>query len=263
MRHLFLGLLLAGASLTPNAFAADAPPFVWQGGISGGRSIEIKGINGWIHAEPALGGSVEVSARRVGRKQDPNDVKIQVLEHGDGVTICAVYPDAKDGQPNECKPGKAGRMNTRDNDVQVEFTVKVPAGVNLVARNVNGEVKAEGMRADVTAHTVNGDVNVSTTGLAMADTVNGSIHATLGQNWTDDLEFKSVNGSIDVTLPSGASTELDAQTVNGGVYSDFQMAIRGTLSPHRVNATIGGGGRRLKVHTVNGAIRIRQAGKTA
>jgi DUF4097 and DUF4098 domain-containing protein YvlB len=155
-------------------------------------------------------------------------------------------------------------MNNRDNDVQVEFTVKVPVGVNLIAKNVNGEVKADNFRSDITASTVNGNIDVNTTGLAAAHTVNGSVHVVLGApTWNDKLEFSTVNGSIDVTLPVGASAELEASTVNGGIYSDFQMTMKGTLSHRHVNATIGGGGRHLKLHTVNGAIRLRQAGKTA
>ncbi len=259
MRHLIHGLLLA-AALTGGVMAADAPPFRWQGSLAGGKTIEVKGINGWIHAEPAIGGSVEVTAQRRGRKQDPNSVRIDIVQHADGVTICAVYPDAGKGEPNECKPGKAGRLINRDNDVAVEFVVKVPAGVHLVAKNVNGEVKAEGMRADVEGISVNGNVTIATTGVGRAKTVNGSIDAKVGSSsWNDSLEFTTVNGTIDVTLPAGASADLEAKTVNGGVYSDFPLTVRGTMPPHHVNATIGGGGRQVKMRTVNGSIRLRQS----
>ena len=65
-----------------------------------------------------------------GPQERPAEVKIEVVEHAGGVTICAVYPSS--GAPNECKPGKGGRMNVRDNDVNVEFKVSVPAGVRFV-----------------------------------------------------------------------------------------------------------------------------------
>ena len=47
--------------------------------------------------------------------------------------VCAVYP-SRNGQPNECKPGHGGRMNTRDNDVNVSFVVRVPAIVTSHSR---------------------------------------------------------------------------------------------------------------------------------
>ena len=47
-------------------------------------------------------------------------------------------------------------MSVRDNDVNVEFRVKVPAGVRFVGRTVNGGIEASGITADAEAHTVNG-----------------------------------------------------------------------------------------------------------
>ena len=59
-------------------------------------------------------------------------------------------------------------MSTNNNDTQVHFEVRVPAGVNLTASTVNGEIKAESLQGNVNAHTVNGSVRVSTTGSAEA-----------------------------------------------------------------------------------------------
>jgi hypothetical protein len=67
-----------------------------------------------------------VTATKRGRRSDPGSVRIEVVEHGEGVTICAVYPDV-DGRRNECRAGDGGHMSTRDNDVNVHFTVRVPA----------------------------------------------------------------------------------------------------------------------------------------
>src|SRR5438309_1356462 len=41
--------------------------FQWSGHVAQGKSIEIKGINGSISAEPANGDQVEVSATKTGR----------------------------------------------------------------------------------------------------------------------------------------------------------------------------------------------------
>ena len=91
-------------------------------------------------------------------------------------------------------------MSTRNNDVSVDFVVRVPAGVRFDGRTVNGGVQAESLTADASARTVNGNVIVSTSGIARAGTVNGSITAALGRaDWTDVLDFKTVNGSITLT----------------------------------------------------------------
>ncbi|HXM46512.1 MAG TPA: hypothetical protein VN956_01505, partial [Pyrinomonadaceae bacterium] len=50
--------------------------FQWTGHVAQGKSIEIKGINGSISAEPASGDQVEVSATKTGRRSDPSQVSI-------------------------------------------------------------------------------------------------------------------------------------------------------------------------------------------
>ena len=184
---------------------------------------------------------------------------IEVVPHEGGVTICAVYPSRRASRPNECRPG-GGSSNVRDNDVEVQFTVRVPAGVRLVAANVNGDVDARGLASDVELTTVNGGVDVSTTGLARASTVNGAIDAVLGRtDWAGTLEFTTVNGSITVEVPEGLSADLEATTVNGDISTDFPLTVSGRLSPRRLRGTIGDGGRQLRLTTVNGGIRLRRA----
>jgi DUF4097 and DUF4098 domain-containing protein YvlB len=149
-------------------------------------------------------------------------------------------------------------MRTWENDVSVEFTVRIPAGVRLAARTVNGSVEASSLQSDVEARSVNGRIALSTTGIASAQTVNGSIDASLGQRvWTEPLRFNTVNGSIDLNLPSGIDADLRAETLNGGVSSDFPITIRGWQRRRRIAGTIGNGGRELDLHTVNGSIRLR------
>lgn len=228
--------------------------------LAAGRTIEIRGINGSVSAEPAAGGEFEVVAVRRARRSDPEEVRIEVVRHAGGVLVCAVYPNPG-GEPNTCELDNS-RSQVRDNDTNVNFTVRVPAGVNFEGRTVNGKVDAEGLSADVDAKTVNGSINVSTTGLARAMTVNGSITAVMGRaDWPKGLEFKTVNGGIDLTLPSNLSAQVEAKTLNGEISTDFPVTVTGSYSRRRLSGAIGGGGdRRLVLETVNGSVNIRRAG---
>lgn len=238
---------------------ARTSEFRWQGAIAAGRTIEIKGVNGAIQATGTSGRQVEVVATRRGRRSAPETVEIKTLEHEGGITICALYPSRDSGRPNECLAGDKGRINAKNNDVSVEFVVKVPAGVRFAAHTVNGAIDASGLTADVEAETVNGSVTVQTSGFARAETVNGSVQATMGRaDWSSDLAIKTVNGSIDVTLPSTASTTVDAETVNGRIETEFAVG-GGQATKRRLTGTIGGGGRGLSLETVNGSIQISQA----
>lgn len=261
---------LAAFAAFAQGFAAAAhapapePPqqneFRWHEPLGAGRVIEIKGINGNVEASPASGGEVEVVAvKRAGRRGNPEDVRIEVVRHGEGVTICAVYPTPEGREPNTCTPGAGGHSNVQNNEVSVNFTVRVPAGVRFTGKTVNGRVEAEGLSADVEARTVNGGVNVSTTGLARATTVNGSIRVVMGRaDWTDELEFKTVNGGIDLSVPASLSAQVQAKTVNGEISTDFPITVTGTFSRRRLSGTVGAGGRDLLLETINGSVQLRR-----
>ena len=249
--------LLVGLSASP-ATAQSSAPFEWRGTVLQSSTIEIKGVNGDVTAEPAAGNEVEVRAVRRGRKNNPEDVQIEVVQHGDGVTICAVYPSS-DGRANECKPGEGGRMNVRDNDVSVTFTVRVPTGVRFAGKTVNGDIEAKALTGAVSLTTVNGSVNFSTSSYGDATTVNGSITGALGNSaWSGELNFSTVNGSITLDLPSDISTDLRATTVNGDITTDFPITVAGRVNRRSLNGTIGGGGRSLELETVNGSVKLRR-----
>jgi DUF4097 and DUF4098 domain-containing protein YvlB len=245
-------LVVAFIATTPLA----AQDFEWRGRIAAGDEIEIKGVNGDVVAEFTSGSEVVVTAVKRGRRSDPDEVDVEVVEHDDGITICAVYPSRN--RPNECAHGSEGRMNTNNNDTRVHFTVRVPAGVRLVARTVNGDVEATGLESDVQAATVNGDVEVTTSQEAVATTVNGSIRASIGST-SGGAEFETVNGSITLDLPEGSNVDLRASTVNGSIDSALPITVSGRFSRRTLQGRIGDGGTRLDVSTVNGSIRLRRA----
>ncbi len=258
MRVVTLALATTGLALAASGAAAQGD-FHWKGKIAAGKTIEIKGINGDIDAV-AGSGEVEVTGVKSAHRSDPDQVKIEVVPSEDGVTICAVYPS--DGRrENTCEPGEHDHTSTRNNDVRVDFTVRVPEGVRFRGATVNGKVDAANLSSDVDATTVNGSIRISTTGYAEARTVNGSIVASMGKaTWSDALDFATVNGGITLELPANLSTEVKATTVNGEIDTDFPLTITGKFGPRRLNGTIGSGGRRLELSTVNGSIKLRKTG---
>ena len=168
----------AAARSTQEPAATQGAEFRWRGAVGAGRVVEVKGINGEVRAEGTSGGEVEVVATKRGRRSAPETVRVEVVPHADGVTIAPSTESRRD-KPNTCEPGGKGRSNVRNNDVRVDFVVRVPAA-SASWQTVNGGVEAEGIAANVEARTVNGGIKVSTTGYAEARTVNGSITARWG-----------------------------------------------------------------------------------
>ncbi len=234
----------------------QAGDFTWRGVVASEESLEIKGVNGDVIAERATGDEIEVRAEKRGRRSDPDEVRIEVIEHADGVTICAVYPTTR-GRENTCEPGSGGRNSVRNNDVKVTFYVKVPEGVEFKARTVNGDIEVRDLASDVSAVTVNGDVEIATTGFAEATTVNGSIEALMESfDVKRGLSFSTVNGSISLDLPDDVDADVNARWVNGGLEADLPLKLVGRLSRHAAHGVLGEGGPELNLKTVNGSIRI-------
>lgn len=248
---------------------AQSTDFHWAGDIQRGKALEIKGVTGNIRAEFTSGNQVEVVAAKHARRSDVNSVSVQVVQENGNVTICAVYPtparssrrngSRRNDGPNECRPGSAGHMDVNENDVAVDFTVKLPAGVNFYGNTVNGNIDAARLRSDLDVQTVNGRVVFDTTGIGSATTVNGSIEASVGgAAWSEPLQFRTVNGDITLRMPKGVNARVSADTLNGGFQSDFALMVQSFGGRQRhIVGTIGSGGRDLDLQTVNGHIHLQ------
>lgn len=260
-RWIALGALAASFAAAAPVAAQGQETFRWSGQLAAGKTLEVRGINGDVDARPASGRTVEIVALKKGKRDDPREIEIEVVEQADRILVCAVYPGKRGGKANTCRnPGDHDRDMER-NDVAVNFTISVPAGVVFDGSTVNGRIDVARLQSDVRVETVNGGIDVAASGTVEARTVNGSIQATAGRpSWNGTLDFQTVNGSIALTLPAGASALISAETVNGDFSSDFPLTVEaGRWGPKRVRGTIGAGGGRLSLKTVNGGITIRSS----
>lgn len=253
-------VVAALAALVAPARAQDQADFRWHGVLAAGKTVTIKGINGDVQAGGTSGREVEVTAvKRAGHEGDPADVRIVAVQGEDGVTICALYPSRRGRPENTCEPGGNEHWSSERNDTEVNFTVRLPAGVRFDGTTVNGSIRATGLTADASVSTVNGSVELQTRGTGEARTVNGKVNVVMGQaDWTGRLHFATVNGGISVTLPANTNADVHATTVNGDMQSDFPLTLRGKWGPREMNGTIGSGGRTLDLETVNGSITLRR-----
>jgi hypothetical protein len=242
------------------ARAASADDFYWNGPAQGVRTVEIRNISGWIHAEPAKGNQLEVYGTKRSKRHDPERVKIESYQEDGRIVFCAIYPNRTGAGPNVCTREGKGHSSSNENDLWVEFRVLVPKGMALEAHTVNGDILAEGLSGPISAGAVNGEVRLSTSSYAEASTVNGNVTVVMtGSDWPEGLDFRTVNGSIQLDVSGTVNADLRAETMNGAIASDFPLMVQGRARKNRVHATIGKGGTELALATLNGSIDLRRA----
>ena len=266
-RSLVAMALGAAVVCVPNRASAqegrlERDVFTWSAKIPQGRWIMIRNLNGPIDVQPGGGDRVEVTATRRTRRGDPEYVRFEVQRFGvsdQDVLICALWGDNSSCSEDGYRSRNEHR-GSRTNDVSVEFRVRVPRGVRVAAHGVNGEVRVNGVSAEVDAGSVNGSVYVSTqSGPVSASTVNGSVRASMGKfDLRSDLRFSSVNGTVVAEFGDDIDADVDLSTVNGRFLTDFPVTISGRIDPRRLRATLGKGGPRIRLSTVNGNVELRR-----
>jgi len=259
--HAAIGVAFLAAPLAAQTTESTDDTFKWNGKMPAGAWLKVANLNGSINVEQASGDVAEVTGDKDWRRGDPKDVRFAVVKDGNDITICALWGDESTCDIRGAHYHHHG-WNGDHNDVRVKFTVRLPKGVNVDVNTVNGALDVSGATAEVQAETVNGGiVAASGGGPVTATTVNGSIRVSMAAApGKDDLKFRTVNGSIVVTVPANISAELEMETVNGSLTSDFPLTISGKVNPKHLRATIGSGGRRVEMTTVNGSVELRKTG---
>ncbi|MCA9738950.1 MAG: DUF4097 family beta strand repeat-containing protein [Gemmatimonadota bacterium] len=256
-----MAALLVGALAAPAA-AQEGSAFEWAGSISRGDELEVRGISGDIRVVLARGDRAEVTATKHGRSRDFEDVEIVAVETRDGIRVCAIYfPRGRaEDRCEDREHGNNGRWND-DIDVEVDFEVALPAGVDFRGVTVAGRIDVEDVRSDVRVNTVSGDITVSTSEIAQANTVNGEMDIEIGSTDWDELDFATVSGDITLTLPASAETEVRFASLSGDFDSDFD--VRYTRKRDRwvganIEGVIGDDRRSVAFKTVSGDVRLRR-----
>lgn len=229
--------------------------------IPAGQWLRVRNVIGEVHVRASTSDKVEIVATKSWRRGDPKLVRIESRKAPDGsILVCAFWTE--NATCTESGYRSNDGRNNRDNDVAVDFEVRLPKGVNIGAWSVNGEVSVDGATAEVEAGSVNGSVDATSSGgPVQASSVNGSVHARMGRMTGDgDLDFSTVNGSVIAEFGEDIDANIELSTVNGRFQTDWPVTITGRVDPRHLRATLGKGGRRVRLSTVNGNVELRKRG---
>ncbi|MEP6783595.1 MAG: DUF4097 family beta strand repeat-containing protein [Acidobacteriota bacterium] len=224
--------------------------------------FELINVNGKITAESTDGSEVIVEGHRTAKATSDEAAKelLAKLEIREEVGDSTVRVESR-----------PPRFNGGFNGLQIEWTIKVPKGIVLDLRTVNGGIRLMGIANEVHAKTTNGGVHGEKVDASVleATAVNGGIDIALAQplESSDSIEMETVNGGVTLELPNESKATIDARCVNGGVHVDDVDIKRDDQGndfekKRRLNGTMNGGGASVKLNTTNGGIHLSRASKS-
>ena len=214
----------------------------------GGR-LELINVNGRITAEASEGDSVELKGERSAKAISDEAAR-------DLLAKIEMREEASDARVRvEVRPPRV-----RNGGHEIKWTIKVPKGVSVDLRTVNGGVTMVGLRGDVRARATNGGIKGNGLVATNVDAVvtNGGVEIELANSASaGSIELESVNGGVELRLPSDSKADVTARCVNGGISVDgLSLEIVGEQSRRKVEGKLNGGGARVNLETVNGGVRI-------
>jgi hypothetical protein len=222
----------------------------------GGR-LEIINVNGRITAEPGDGSTVEILTERTVKAMSDEQAReaLAQIEMREEVSDQRVRVEVR-----------APRLRGASNH-EFKWTIKVPKGVAVDLRTVNGGVHLNRLEGDVRARSTNGGIVGSDliTSNVDASVTNGGVEINLATAPVGgSIDLESVNGGVSLTLPPDSKADIDARCVNGGISIDgIEVEMTGEQTRRRRAGKLNGGGTRVSMETVNGGVKIgRYDGRT-
>lgn len=221
--------------------------------VSGGDTTQVR-----VRARKRVRARTEEEATNFAR-----EVVVQAVREGDVVRVSKEHPTPPRGV-----------------SVEVSYIIDCPRRLDAELQTVNGNAQCTGLDGDLQLCTTNGNVRLGEfRGRVEAHSRNGNVGASLLEMRTEGifttsngnvqvtvsagvapLTATSTNGNVEVQLPAGFSGRLDAKTTNGRAQCDIPLARPEQEKRTAISGEVGqGGDTEVRLHTLNGNVRVRQA----
>lgn len=258
------GFGLAGhfASLD-SSHASDLPQvqdeYHFRESLDRGERLTISNIQGTVIVTQGTGRTADITVRKRTNRGDGDRV-LAILERTDeGIHVCTVYRDSASDTPRRCHKRNRSWDGGRSPDVDMTYTVSLPAGVRLEAATVSGDLSVSGLDTPSELHTVSGDVTYRGVMPIDVGTVSGDLDLIISGDVRRSAEIATVNGNIMLQVGDNVSFDVEATNVSGKMESDFPITIEGKWGPRSMQGSINGGGPEVELSSVNGRIQVRRA----
>lgn len=253
----FLLAAATGSFAIPAVLCGQQADYRFSRPMRAGQVLAIGNIDGAVRVTRG-GSTAEVTVtKRVIRGN--GDLVQAILEETDnGIKVCTVYLERVGERRDSCSHGNHTGNRREPLEVEMNYEVRLPNGVELNAGTVDGDIIADDLGAPARLSTVDGDIRVSGRAPERVTTVDGDIDMAIDGPLPDDLRISTVDGSVRIVMPGNSSFTVHASTLDGSLESDFPLTVSGKWGPRSLRGSVGDGRSSIRINTVDGNVELRR-----
>ncbi|HEX2969478.1 MAG TPA: hypothetical protein VHO46_10285 [Bacteroidales bacterium] len=273
------GLLFFQQSIYSRDFTEHLKKEFTLRGNATNTTLCVYNISGFIHIEGVAGNSIVIEMDKTISADDPADLetgkkefRLDFEQTDDSIT-------AYIAEPFDSRPRRNRNQNNSynpDYEFNVDFTIKVPSGINLRISTVNeGNIEISNVAGNLHVNNVNESISITNAhGSTYAHTINGDVIVTYVTNPPEQSSYYTINGDIRISYRPDLSADVTFKSMNGNLYTDFPDAEslpvaavktqekRGGNTVYKLNKAttvrFGKGGKTYSFETLNGNVYIKK-----
>jgi len=275
-----MGILCAIPEANAKEFKEHVSKEFTVSGNSSQAILFIYNISGFIKVEGYSGSKVLLEMDKTISADDDKTLETGKKEFRLGFDQKKDTVMAYIASPYDSRPRQNWQRNGNDRDIdyncKVNFTVKVPFGINLHISTVNdGIITVDNVTGSLHINNVNEAISVKNAkGTTYAHTVNGNVSVNYLINPPEASSYNTINGDIRVTYQPGFSADLTFKSMHGELFTDFTEAkllpasttklqeTKGHVAVYKLNTIttvrFGKGGKTFKFETLNGNVYVKK-----
>lgn len=257
------------------------------------NALMIANINGSIKVEGYDGDKivVEVNKEILAKTNDrlekgKNEIQLGVIDLADTLILyvkgtCSDFGRGNQRYHRNERAGKGWNYNWSNwgKDCKEEyrylmnFTVKVPYGINLAVSTINdGDISVEKVSGGLYADNINGSIRLTQiSGATHVSSINGDIDLTYDRNPSLPCRYYALNGDINIHVKKGLGASVSFESFNGNFYTNLDaiesLPVALEKRPkkdgveYKINGNrykVGSGGVFLDIETFNGNAYLKE-----
>jgi DUF4097 and DUF4098 domain-containing protein YvlB len=252
------------------------------------NTLILANINGNVKVEGYAGDKILIEAQRSIKaktnerlEKGKQEMQLRQIDNYDTIIFyvgnnCTKfgYQHNKKGRGNWGYNWNCDDDDCRDQyDYKFDFTIKVPAGVNVDVSTVNdGNVSIKQVKGAIKAGNVNGAIALmDLEGRVEANTINGDVDFNFVKNPTGYCRFYTLNGDINAYFQKGLAANMSFKSFNGDLYTNLEklesipMEVEKVKGENGYHLKVGGskykvgtGGPTLEFETFNGNAIVKE-----